>query len=113
MTALQSDVCAGTANRLQTERWDMRALINHGACLSEAGRLVDARGVFERILSFDPEFHRARLALADVYERQGEIARAKEAYEYVLMSSPPADVTKRIQMALRDLRPRAAAQPLR
>ncbi len=113
-SALQTDVCSGTASRLQVDRWDMAALIDHGLCLSNAGRLVDARSVLERILSFDPEFHRARLALADVYARQGEIALAKEAYEYVLLSAPPADVTKRIQLSLRELRPRntTAAAPL-
>ncbi len=99
----ESPVCATYTKALDENQWDMDALITYGACLSNSGALSQAAAAFERILSFDPDFHRARLNLAKVYVRQGKTARAEAAYKYVLLSGPPADVVRVIQAALHDL----------
>ncbi len=109
----ESPVCATYTEVLDENQWDMDALITYGSCLSNSGALPQAAETFERILTFDPDFHRARLSLASVLARQGKTARAEAAYKYVLLSGPPADVVRVIQVALHDLassKPGATAQ---
>jgi|GEM_PF-2884784 len=98
-----SPVCSTYTKALDENQWDMDALITYGACLSNSGDLTEAAATFERILSFDPDFHRARLNLAAIYARQGKTAKAEAAYKYVLLSAPPTDVVRVIQAALHDL----------
>ncbi len=94
------DPCGGHKRKLESNQWDMTELIDYAGCLRDGGKLLDAQAVYEKILTFDPDFHRARLAVAEVYTYLGSIEKAKSAYEHVLFSDPPPDVVKRIQAAL-------------
>ncbi len=100
---VEVDPCRQTQIMLNQNQWNMAALIEHGLCKKEAGRLEEAQNILERILTFDPEFHRARLALADVYARRGYSSKAREAYTYVLKTNPPSDVRSQIELRLSQL----------
>ncbi len=103
-------VCASYEDRLDVNPWDMTALIEYGGCLTTAGSLAEARRVYEKILTFDPDFHRARLGLAAVYAAEGKTDLARAASEQVLLSNPPTPVVQQIQQALHTL-PLPAEQP--
>jgi len=91
------DPCFKTTRQLESDAWDLLALVNHGVCLEENGKLSEARGTFERVLTFDPSIHGARLGLASVLTKLGKTEAARDAYLYILKSNPPDNVVKLIE----------------
>ena len=69
----------------------MSGHIVYGQALFEAGRLDEARGVFETALSLDPENLIALRHLGDIASRQGDTATARRWYERVLEADPRND----------------------
>lgn len=55
-------------------------------------RLPEAEEAFIKALSADEKFWEARIMLGDVYEKQGEISKAIEAYDHVNRNEPEAFV---------------------
>ena len=97
------DPCFKTTHQLEKDSWDLLALVNHGVCLEENGKLSEARGTFERVLTFDPSIHGARLGLASVLTKLGKTEAARDAYLYILKSSPPDSVVKMIETRMSTL----------
>ena len=69
----------------------MSGHIVYGQALFEAGRLDEARGVFETALTLDPENLIALRHLGDIAGRQGDAATARRWYERVLEADPRND----------------------
>lgn len=92
--------CEQYRTNLTAYGWSYKAAFDLAGCLSSGRRWSEAAQVYEQILQRDPEFHRARLALADIYGRTGQIDLAKQAYLHVLATNPPTDVVKVIQLRM-------------
>lgn len=92
--------CEQHRTNLTAYGWSYKAAFDLADCLSGGHRWPEAAQVYEQILQRDPEFHRARLALADIYGRTGRIDQAKQAYLHVLATNPPTDVVKVIQLRM-------------
>ena len=97
------DPCFKTKRQLEKDSWDLLALVNHGVCLEENGKLSEARGTFERVLTFDPSIHGARLGLASVLTKLGKTDAARDAYLYILKSNPPDTVVQLIESRMSKL----------
>jgi len=97
------DPCFKTSRQLEQDSWDLLALVNHGVCLEENGKLSEARGTFERVLTFDPSIHGARLGLASVLTKLGKTEAARDAYLYILKSNPPDNVVRLIEARMSKL----------
>ena len=69
----------------------MSGHIVYGQALFEAGRIDEARGVFETALSLDPENLIALRHLGDIAGRQGDPTSARRWYERVLEADPRND----------------------
>src|SRR6478609_9264776 len=69
----------------------MSGHIVYGQALFEAGRVDEARGVFETALSLDPENLIALRHLGDIAGRQGDPTSARRWYERVLEADPRND----------------------
>jgi hypothetical protein len=69
----------------------MSGHIVYGQALYEAGRIDEARGVFETALSLDPENLIALRHLGDIAARQGDATSARRWYERVLETDPRND----------------------
>ena len=69
----------------------MSGHIVYGQALFEAGRIEEARGVFETALSLDPENLIALRHLGDIADRQGDPTSARRWYERVLEADPRND----------------------
>ncbi len=59
-----------------------------GCELAEAGRLEEARVVFEGLIEGNPFDFAARAALGTVYQKLGRVDEAREAYELTLEGDP-------------------------
>src|SRR6185436_19910583 len=69
----------------------MSGHIVYGQALYEAGRMDEARGVFETALTLDPENLIALRHLGDIAARQGDSTSARRWYERVLEADPRND----------------------
>jgi tetratricopeptide (TPR) repeat protein len=64
------------------------ALFGAGLALLQMERLEEAERTFREVLVVDPDYWQAWGNLADLYDRQGELDRAAEAYREVLEANP-------------------------
>lgn len=79
---------------VQAVDWRARA-----EALLAAGRLAEARAAFEKAVAARPGDARARLQLGLLYEKEGNPARAIEAYEKGFRNPPPGFDRLRINLA--------------
>jgi len=96
-------------DRALAASWSYAAAFRLAECYEASGQWQDAETVYLRILQRDPEFQRARLALARAYANLGKVGPAKQAYLHVLATNPPVHVVQEIQARLARLRPPAPA----
>ena len=89
----------------------MSGHIVYGQALFEAGRLDEARGVFETALSLDPENLIALRHLGDIAGRQSDPATARRWYERVLEADPRNDEIHALLGALGEAAPAHAPPP--
>ena len=76
----------------------MSGHIVYGQTLYEAGRLPEARGVFETALGLDPENLIALRHLGDIARAGGDTPGARQWYQRVLDADPRNAVTMRSQV---------------
>jgi len=75
-----ADACEAAARAVADNPWDDAALIRHAVCLREDGHLTEAGGIYEQMLTFEPENAAIAYALAEVREAQGDEAAAARYY---------------------------------
>ena len=72
----------------------------YGIAAIDSGHASEGVFALERVLSFDPNNHAARLELARGYFVLEEYARSRQEFETVLTVDPPEDVVKRVNLYL-------------
>ncbi|MEM9122313.1 MAG: tetratricopeptide repeat protein [Pseudomonadota bacterium] len=88
--------CALVDQHFGANSWNMRAMMVRAHCLAHGGKTEDAIALLTRLLEFDPEFNRARLALANLQYRDGDRDAALANYRQVLNANPPPAVAAEI-----------------
>jgi hypothetical protein len=83
---------------------DIRFDFYYGVAAIENGQIHEGVFALERVVYRQPNHHRARLELARGYYLQGDDARARQAFERVLQSSPPQKVALNIDRFLTAIR---------
>jgi len=76
--------CDESEQAVKADPWALDNLAKFGACLAVEGKSAEARQVFERLLTFDPETFAAYLGLGAIAQDAGEIATARQYYEEAL-----------------------------
>ena len=85
--------------------WEQAKAIGQVGCdLAEAGRLEEARILFEGLIAGNPRDSASQAALGTVYQKLGRIQDAKEAYTQTLDidSDNPIALTYRGELRLRE-----------
>jgi tetratricopeptide (TPR) repeat protein len=74
-----------------------------GASLYHLGDFNGAKSAFERALAVDPNYHKALFSLAVVYEKLGEVDRARELWLEYLERSPDGEWSEEARARLKSL----------
>jgi hypothetical protein len=96
--------CAAQAAAVEESPWDDERLFAHAACLSSAGDLGRAAGIYEQMLAFEPENFRALIALAELRVEQGNDAGARDLYSQAASHAISDAEAARARARLRELR---------
>jgi len=82
---------------------DARAIAEIGCDLAAAGRLEEARVLFEGLVEMNPKDAAARAALGTVYQKQGKLEEAVSAYSAAigLDAAQPVALANRGELRLR------------
>lgn len=72
--------CAQTQARIAQSPWDLDALTDHAACLTEDGLTDQAIGLYERVLAFEPGHYAAAMGLARLREARGQNEAARDLF---------------------------------
>ena len=96
--------CAAQAAAVEQSPWDDERLFAHAACLSTAGDLPRAAGIYEQMLAFEPENFRALIALAELRAEQGDDAGARDLYSQAASHAISDAEAARARARLRELR---------
>lgn len=73
---------------VQPTRDDLQALLEAGFILRAAGRLDDARVVFQGVQALSPGSAVAEIALGTLDFQRGDYAKARQRYERVIEANP-------------------------
>ncbi|NJR12699.1 tetratricopeptide repeat protein, partial [bacterium] len=76
------------AKKLSDPRTHWEMLLAEGQYLENAGRFTEAEERYRRMMALQPGDHRARLLLADLYRRSGNVDHALEEYQAIIQARP-------------------------
>ncbi|VAV89222.1 hypothetical protein MNBD_ALPHA06-410 [hydrothermal vent metagenome] len=76
--------CKASEEAVSEDPWALDNLAQFGACLAREGKTKNAREVFERLLTFDPETVAAYVGLGAIAQDAGETEQARQYYEQAL-----------------------------
>ncbi len=74
-------LCPSESAVVDSDPWNLEALLAQARCFSEAGETGAAALVLERVLAFQPDQFDAALELGRIRERQGDLQAAQALYE--------------------------------
>ena len=80
--------------------------VNDGASLARSGDDVNAKAAFERALAIDPKQPQAKLYLANVLLRTGDVPAATAAYRAFLTEHPTGPTAEQARRVLAELTPK-------
>ncbi len=81
---LNAKACASAQAAISADPWALDKLSVYGACLARDGKRDQAREVFERLLTFDPDTMSAYVGLGAIAQDAGDIKAAREYYQQAL-----------------------------
>lgn len=81
---LSQQQCDKAENKVKADPWALDNLSRYGACLAREGKMKEAKEVFERLITFDPETVSAYLGLGALAQDAGELDKARDYYEEAL-----------------------------
>ncbi|PHS27288.1 MAG: hypothetical protein COA84_04670 [Robiginitomaculum sp.] len=82
--SLSAQTCAAVEKAVQDDPWALDKLSLYGACIAKEGRTGEAKEVFERLLTFDPDMMSAYMGLGAIAQESGNTAEAKRHYQQAL-----------------------------
>jgi hypothetical protein len=82
--SLSQEQCDASEAVVQEDPWALDNLARFGSCLAREGKTKDAREVFERLLTFDPETFAAYVGLGAIAQDAGNAEQARQYYEEAL-----------------------------
>lgn len=74
-------LCPAESAVVDSDPWNLEALLAQARCYSEAGETGAAALVLERVLAFQPDQFDAALELGRIREQQGDLQAAQALYE--------------------------------
>ncbi|MDQ7019866.1 MAG: tetratricopeptide repeat protein [Robiginitomaculum sp.] len=81
---LDAASCEAAQQAIEDDPWALDKLSVYGACIAKEGRKDEAKEVFERLLTFDPEMISAYMGLGAIAQDSGDVKAAKEYYQQAL-----------------------------
>jgi len=82
--SLSAQSCAAAEKAVQDDPWALDKLSLYGACIAKEGRTDEAKEVFERLLTFDPDMMSAYMGLGAIAQESGNTAEARRNYQQAL-----------------------------
>ncbi len=76
------------AKKLSDPRTQWEMLLAEGQYLENAGQFTDAEDRYRRMMAIRPGDYRARLLLADLYRRSGNVHNALDEYQAIIHARP-------------------------
>ncbi|MBL1430809.1 MAG: tetratricopeptide repeat protein [Robiginitomaculum sp.] len=81
---LSQQQCDELEQAISVDPWALDKLARFGSCLAREGKDKEAREVFERLLTFDPETFAAYIGLGAIAQDNGDEKTARKYYEEAL-----------------------------
>ncbi|MBL4617346.1 MAG: tetratricopeptide repeat protein [Robiginitomaculum sp.] len=81
---LSKQQCDDFEQAISVDPWALDKLASFGSCLAREGKDKEAREVFERLLTFDPETFAAYIGLGAIAQDNGDKNTARKYYEEAL-----------------------------
>jgi Tetratricopeptide repeat len=100
---LDEKTCTQAQKAIENDPWALDKLSLYGACIAKEGRKSEAKEVFERLLTFDPDMITAYMGLGAIAQQDGDIKTARRHYEQALSLGGTDAQANRIRAALRSL----------
>ncbi len=95
--------CEESEQIVKADPWALDNLAKFGSCLAVEGKSAEAREVFERLLTFDPETFAAYVGLGAIAQDSGEIETARQYYEEALSLGGTDAEAAQVRSLLRSL----------
>ena len=73
--------CAAAKKAVEDDPWALDKLSLYGTCLANEGKTREAKEVFERLLTFDPDMASAYAGLGAIAQHNGNIKEARAYYK--------------------------------
>ncbi len=81
---LDAASCEAAQQAIEDDPWALDKLSVYGACIAKEGRKDEAKEVFERLLTFDPDMISAYMGLGAIAQDSGDITAARKYYQQAL-----------------------------
>ncbi len=81
---LDAKSCAAAELAIEDDPWALDKLSLYGACIAKEGKNDEAKEVFERLLTFDPDMISAYMGLGAIAQESGNAALARRHYQQAL-----------------------------
>ncbi len=82
--SLDKQSCEAAKKAIEDDPWAMDKLSLYAACIAKEGKTDEAKEVFERLLTFDPDMISAYMGLGAIAQERGDTAAAKRHYQQAL-----------------------------
>ncbi len=79
--SLDASSCAAAKKAIEDDPWALDKLSLYGSCLAKEGKTREAKEVFERLLTFDPDMVSAYVGLGAIAQHNGDIKAARDYYQ--------------------------------
>ncbi len=81
---LDAKTCAMARKAIEDDPWALDKLSLYGACIAKEGKKEEAKEVFERLLTFDPDMISAYMGLGAIAQESGNADKASAYYKQAL-----------------------------
>ena len=91
-----AEACRMAESAQMRDPYDLRVTTVLGWCRLKEGFAETAKREFDKVVSADPEFNRARIGLAEAERQLGNVNTARQHLEAVLENGPPSEEVSKI-----------------
>ncbi len=97
------DACQILEKHFPAGSWDIDALVLKGHCQTSLGDFQKAEEIYSQVLAFSPEEYEARIGIARLFEKVGDLVAARDHYREALKVPHEQDQTEHIMSRLRSI----------